>query len=256
MNDLFLGQLLREVKWESFIPDPSHFYSSANIFCCSAGSMVAAAAFGGTYGLIGRVIYPQAGIIPFHYAIWFTVAFQIKTCINLLESHFALFLSLEKYFEKLESVSEHGFGIKDRIRYQCWKVIHLRTAVMTAVDDCFSWMFNVRPSYEVTSNNVEDSSFTEMCRFRIWKVFKATILDTVSSSLAWQMTTRMGFSLPNKTAVPLFIIIQSIVSGIFLLPSLHIYMRFCDHVANGIGGHDKPGAQIRAKWLSNYLPAL
>ena len=74
-------QIFDQLKLERYLPAPDRFYKSA-------GSMVAAAAFGAAYGLIGRVVYPQAGINPLHYAIWFTVAYQIKYCFNLIENHF------------------------------------------------------------------------------------------------------------------------------------------------------------------------
>lgn len=242
-------QIFDQLKLERYLPAPDRFYKSA-------GSMVAAAAFGAAYGLIGRVVYPQAGINPLHYAIWFTVAYQIKYCFNLIENHFEEFMGVAAYFHELEKVPEDELDVQDQIRYHCWKIIHLRNAALKRIDEVFSYVFRIRPYQEVKEDNVEDASFLEMCRYRIWRVFKSALLDTLSSAAAYRLTNSMGFTLPDRTSVPLFLIMRSLVLDILLIPSLHLYARFCNQLADELGEGDQNASQLRAKWLKDILPAL
>ena len=250
MNALPFVQFLSELKLDRLIPAPDRFYTSA------AGSIFAAAAFGAVYGLVGRVIYPNARISPLHYAIWFTTAFQIKYSVNFIENQFEKFMGVGAYLDELEKAPEDELDLEDRIRCHCWKVIQFRNTALKKIDGAISGIFNIRPYQVVTADNVSDASFLEMCRYRVWRVFKWTILDTISFSIAYRLTNGMGFTLPARTSVPLFIVMSSIVRDILLIPSLYLYARFCNDLAEELGESDQRASHYRAVWLRNILPAL
>lgn len=234
---------------------PSRFFTSV-------GSTFLAAALGGAYGLIGRVVYPKAGISPLHYSVWFALAFQIKEFIIAIESNFDHFLGVKDRLEKLEQVPEDELDVNDLIRFHTWKFIQLKNHFIQRVDDIFSKITRIRPFDEVDQDNVAEASFLEMCRFRIWPVFKATILDGMSFSIAHHLSNGLGFTLPNATAVPLLIVIRSIFKDIILVPALHIYVRICNQIANQLDDdsteddHHENSINYRAKWIHKCLPSL
>ena len=248
MKELSL-QLLSQFDWVHYVPTPDRFFKSA-------GSIVAAAAFGAGYGLAGRIVYPNAGIVPLHYAIWFTVAFQIKYTINLVANQFTEFMSRGAPIDEWENVSEDDLTWREQIRSRYWKLVCLKDTSLKNMDEVLSRLFNIRPYQEVKGDNVYDASFVEMCRYRVWGVFKSTIVDSVSWALAYRLTNSMGFSLPSWTAVPHLIILRSIVQDILLIPSLHMYARFCNDLADELGDSDQRTAKFRAEWLRKLLPAL
>lgn len=228
MIDLFGLNLL-----DLCFPAPYYFYSVA-------GSVVTAPALGLSYGLIGRVTYPNAGIIPMNYAIWFTIAYQIKYVIQKLENLFEQYLGVKAYLKTLEKTPEDQLDLQNKFRVRCWKVIRFKNRVIKKVDDFFSKMFKIRLSCEVTEANVDKASFLEMCRYRIWKVFKMAVYDTISSALAYPLTNRLGFLLPEKTAVPIFLIIRIFFTNIVLIPSIYLFLR----------------STTRFQWTRDYIPAL
>jgi hypothetical protein len=232
-----------------FIPAPHRLYSFG-------GSTFVAAGIGYGYGLIGRAVYPKAGITPLNYAIWFAVAYQIKQCIDLTENRFQNFLRFKAYLEDLERTPEDQLDLKNQIRYHCWRVIQLKNNCLNAIDQAVSRIFRIRAYHAVTEANVQDASFLEMCRYRMWRVFKSTVIDNVSSLLAYQLTNRVGFTLPNHTAVPFFIVIQSIIKDVLLVPALYFYARTCNQIANDIGEGDKIAAGYRESWIRYFLPVL
>lgn len=238
------------LNWQHFIPAPDRLFSSA-------GSFVMAPVIGGIYGLIGRVIYPNAGIYPTNYAIWFAIAYQIKECIDLLGNYCDSFMGLGTYFDELEHVNEDQLDLKDQIRYHCWKIIHLKNQFLNHIDRFAVKLLGIRPYKDVTQDNVKDATFSEMCRFRIWKVFRSTITETLSSAIAYQIAGSIGFKLPSRTAVPLFIVIRSIVRDILLVPGLHVYARFCNQLADELSDDDDHhAASLRTHWMLRFLPDL
>lgn len=236
-------------NWNRFIPSPERLPSFAS-------SMVIAAAIGGGYGLIGRVVYPRAGISPLNYAIWFATAYQIKECFHFAEKYLEGFLGVGAYLEKLEKIPEDQLDLQDQIRYHSWKMINLKNNFLKKLDQIASHILGIRPSQEINEKNVEKASFLEMCRYRVWRVFKETILDTISSSLAYHLTGGMGFTLPSRTAVPLFIIMRSIVKDILLVPALYVYANFCNQLANELGDKDERAAAFREACIRYILPTL
>lgn len=237
------------IKLENFLPAPNRLYSVA-------GSTFIAAAIGGSYGLIGRIVCPKAGIIPLHYAVWFAVAFQIKECINFGEIYFENFLGIGSYLDKLERIPEDELDLEDRIRFHCWKVIHLKNKSLKTIDRVISQFLDIRPYSDVREDGIKNASFLEMCRYRAWPVFKSTIVDAVSSALAYRLTHQMRLTLPAQTAVPLFIVIRSIVKDIILIPAMHVYARFCNQLADEIGEKDKRARAYRVYWIYRFLPAI
>ncbi len=238
-----------QVSLDRFIPAPSHLFTSV-------GSFGLAAVFGGAYGLIGRAVYPQSGINPINYAVWFVVAYQVKQLFQRLELEGGNFLGARHYFDYLERQDDREMAVSDQLRLTCWKVIVVKDYVLTKIDDCFSYVFNIRPYREITAENVQDASFVEMSRFRLWNVFKSTILDNTSFSLAHGLTHRMGFTLPLHTSIPLFILVQSIAKNIFLIPMMYKYMNFCNHLAAEIDEGAASTPSQRAEWLKRILPPL
>jgi hypothetical protein len=243
--DRFFSRL----SWSHFLPAPARLYSSA-------GSTIVAAAIGGIYGLAGRVIYPKAGISSLNYAVWFACAFQIKECINLLEFHFESFMGVSAYFEELEKTPEDQLNLKDKIRYHCWRIVHLKNHCLRALDQAACKILAIRPSQDISAHNVEDASFLEMCRYRIWPVFKSTIIDTVCSGLAYRVTNGMGFTLPQQASATLFIVIRSIIKDILLIPALYVYARVCNHLAEELGDGDQRSTIYRVVWIRRFLPSL
>ncbi len=235
--------------WNRMIPGPERLHASA-------GSLLVAGAMGGAYGLIGRVVYPKAGIIPLHYAIWFAAAYQIQETFILLKNHFEDFLGVTAYLEKLEQIPEDELELDDQIRYHCWKIMSLKNQLVQMIDRIVVKYLGLRPIDDVTEDNVEDASFLEMCRYRAWRVFKATLLASVSSALAYHLTNGTGFALPNHTRVPLFIVMQSIVKDILFVPAAYMYVRACNHLVDQLGDQDVRAASLRERLFRRFLPAL
>jgi hypothetical protein len=224
---------------ERFFPGPEKIYSVAGSI-----SMLAAPAVGAGYGLIGRAVYPDAGIIPLHYAVWFSVAYLIKYCVLRIENYYEQFMGVQHYLEGLQKVHPEKLAILDKLRCHIWKITQFKNTVVKEVDEVFCGLFHVRPYTEVTAENVAHASFAEMCRFRVWSVVKATMLNVASTILAYHLTLSMGFSLPNQTDVQLFLIIQSVALSILFVPALHHYLDVSkvDHE--------------RRPWFCQFLPAL
>lgn len=244
-----VAQLVTNYNLQHYFPAPERFYSPAS-------SMFVAAGLGYGYALIGRVVYPNTGIIPAHYAIWFTVAFQIKYCITHLENRFEKFMGVEHYIEKLQEVPEEELKVSDQLRYHIWKVIKLKDLAVKKIDAVFSGIFHIRPYMEIKEENVDKASFIEMCRYRVWSVFKLTILNSVSSVLAYHLTKEMGFSLPSRTSVQLFIVIQSIVVNILFVPAVYTYFNFCNALIDWLGEGDEKADYLRKSWIGYFLPKL
>jgi hypothetical protein len=245
-----LGTSVPNIQITDFLPAVPHR------FFASAGSTVVAAAVGGGYGLLGRVIYPNAGISPLHYSIWFVFAYQIQQIALLLERKFHDFLGVRSYLEKLEQLSEDDLDLSDLVRYHCWKVIQLKNQAVRTIDGVFSNTFNIHPYDAINQDNVEESSFLEMCRYRIWPVFKMAVLEMVSFSIAYRLSIRMGFSLPARTSIPIIVVISSIVRDIILVPVLYSYARLCNTVIDKIGDDGEKMSAYRAKWFRWCLPSL
>lgn len=224
---------------QRFFPGPEKIYSIAGSI-----SMLAAPAVGAGYGLIGRAVYPNAGIIPLHYAVWFSVAYLIKYCVLRIESFYEQFMGVQNYLEGLEKIKPQKLASMDKLRCHIWKVTQFRNTVVKEVDEVFCGLFHVRPYTEVTTENVAHASFAEMCRYRVWSVFKSTMLNVVSTIAAYHLTLSMGFSLPNQTDVQLFLIIQSIALSILFVPALHRYLD-----VSKVDPESRP-------WFCNFLPAL
>ncbi len=255
--DLSLSHLLPHVNFnqltpylhyfDRLIPNPQKLYSKS----CSN---VAAAAFGAVYGLIGRAIYPQAGIIPSHYAVWFAIAYQIKQCVQSIEANFDQFLGIGAYLNKLEA-DEDQLDLTNRIRYRCWQAVHTKNQCLQSIDRIVCKCLHLRPYQDIKKDNVQDASFLEMCRYRMWPVFKRTVLDTISFAVAYRFCNQIGLTLPARTAVPFLLVIRSIVKDILFIPALHMYARLCKKAADHVD--DDPEAHpYRTKFLQYVLPSL
>jgi hypothetical protein len=250
LNALSLDQFIPDIHISHILPAvPHRFYSSAS-------STLVAAAVGGTYGLIGRVVYPNAGIVPLHYALWFVLAFQIKQIVFVSENKFEEFLGVGAYLDKLEHIPEDDLDLDDLIRYHCWRVIQLKNAIVKSVDDLFCTVFDIRSYEEINKDNVEEASFLEMCRYRVWPIFKATLLDTVSFEIAHHLSNKMGFAIPDRTQVSRLLIIRSIVKDIILVPALYVYARWCNQMADDLENSDARSSAYRAQWIRCFLPSL
>lgn len=249
MNYSAIDQLMAYTDWSKFVPIPTRFFAST-------GSMLVAAAAGGGYGLIGRLIYPKIGILPLHYAAWFAVAFQIKQVVELVERRIDNFLGVKDYLEELENTAKDELDLKDQIYCQCWQVIQLRNHVVSALDGIFSRIFHLRSYQEVKKDNVQEASFLEMCRYRMWPIFKSTVLDTIRFGVAYHLCNKVGIYLPTHTAVPLFLVIRSIVKDIILVPALYTYVKFCNHLAKELTEEDAQAVIVRKKWIYFCLPVL
>lgn len=241
MNYSSLLSYLPRIPVEQYIPAPDRFYSSA-------GSLLGAAAIGALYGLAGRVVYPQAGIFPLHYSIWFTVAFQIKSTVTFLGNRADKFMHTGTPFEEMEKVSRGKLSWKDQIRYPYLKGVELKNSLLKSIDDVASKRLHIRPYSEIKQENVAEASFLEMCRYRVWRVFRETLLETACSVIAYQITTTVGFSLPARTSVPLFILARSFMKDIVFVPSLHYYARLVID--------QKKNAQSGITWIRKLLPAV
>lgn len=249
-NSSSFTSFISQFHFTDFLPAAPDRFSSV-------GSTLLSAAIGGAYGLIGRVIYPKAGISPLHYAIWFVLAFQIKQFILSAQCHFGNFLGVKDYLEELENVPEDELDLHDLVRYHSWKVIQLKNHVLHVIDQFFYQIFDIRPYEEIDAENVEEASFLEMCRYRMWPIFKLTVLETLSFALAHRLLNAMGFTIPSQTAVPLFIIIRSVVRDIILVPAVYVYARLCNKLADHLDdGSDEKAAAYRANWIKWCLPAL
>ena len=244
MNYSTLAHYLSFNIWKDFIPAPKGVYSFA-------GSAFGALGIGYAYGFMARAVYPKVGIVPFHYAVWFGVAFQIKQLIQLNAFLFKKFLSSRSYLEKLKNLPDDELSLKNQARRYCWKVIDCKNRCLQAVDGVVCRLFNIRPHQEIKADNVQKASFIEMCRYRIWPVFKSTLLDTVSSSIAHSLVNRLGFTLPVQTVVPLFIWIRSIMQNIILIPALHVQIRFYKQLMI-----DGVSITPRREWIQQFLPVL
>lgn len=249
MNSLSLNGMIAQFSLSGFLPTPKSFYSSAR-------STFVAAMVGGAYGLVGRVIYPKQGIFPVNYTLWFAGAFQIKECFELFQRHFKVFLGVTDYLEQLEYIPENELDLEDQLRHQIWKIIQLKNHCIKTVDAVFCRIFNLRSYQEVTIRNVYEASFLEMCRYRIWKIFKLTILDTISFSITHRLLNTLGFHIPQYMSVPLLLLIRSIVRDIILVPALYSYARFCNTLVNELGNGDKYAASIQEKFINYLLPEL
>ena len=241
MNELAFAQFVTYIPFYEYLPAPDRFYTSA------AGSLAGAALLGAATGLAGRVIYPTSGISPLHYSIWFSIAFEIKYGYDCVKAY------LEQLLKKgpsLKGTEDEELGWGDCLRRHYWRLIARKDSSLEAVDGVVSRLLNIRPYTEIHAENVANASFIEMCRYRVWRVFKATIIDTICFALAYRLTHRIGFSLPGRTSVPLFIVLRSLVRDILLIPSLHLYARFCSELA------EDEKYQERAQWLRSILPAL
>lgn len=234
---------------DRFIPNPQKLYAKSY-------STVAAAAFGAVYGLVGRVIYPQAGIIPLNYAVWFAIAYQIKQIVHLLESTFDQFLGIGTYLDELEEMDEYDLDLTDRIRCRCWQAVWMKNQCLQSIDEIVSQCLHIRPYQDIKPDNVQDASFLEMCRYRMWPIFRRTVLDTVSFAVAYRGCNVIGLILPARTAVPLLILIRSVVKDILLIPALHIYARICKQVVDEVEDDDPDAHPYRAKFLQYVLPSL
>lgn len=258
-NNISLGTFLPNIDISHFLPsvDASQFLPAVPTrFMSSVGSTFIATATGYTYGLVGRILYPNTGISPLHYATWFTLAFQIQQFVFLIEINIHDFLGVRSYLEELENVSEDELDLSDLVRYYCWEIIQIKNQTVQAIDGVFVRVLNIRPYDEINSDNVEEASFFEMCRYRMWPVFKLAVLETVSFSLAYRLCNSMGFSLPARTAVPLIVVISSIVKDIILIPALHCYVHWCNEMANKVEDGNEEAFTYRAKWFRSFLPSL
>lgn len=230
-----------------FAPQPDRLYGLA-------GSTVLAAVIGCTYGLIGRVVYPSSGIYPLNYALWFAVAFQINHFINKIDFSFKKFIHRGNYFQ--EGISVTRSNLEGIIRRKCWKMNRLKNKYLLSLDYLVCQILHIRPYYKIKRSNVYDASFFEMCRYRVWKVFKSTIIDTASSMIAYRLLVKAGITLPGRTAVPFFIAIRSIVTEVLLIPALYFYARLCSELVGELGNGSQKAARYRALWIRKLLPAL
>ncbi len=233
----------------------SFFTSMPSKFVTSAGTTVVATTAGFAYGFLGRKVYPLSGVIPFHYGIEFALAFQIMQFILQIEKNFRQFLKVESYFKKLEMLSEDELDLEDRVRFHCWKIIQLKNQIILRIDNALVFLFKIRPHHKVTKDNVEQASFIEMCRYRIWPVFKLTVLETLSFRVAFLLCNGMGFKLPVSTSVPRVVIISSIVREIIIIPALYTYANWCQKSESG-EKYTAESLALRAKWIRYFLPSL
>lgn len=229
------SQYLSSLHIQQYFPAPEWLCKTA------ASSLILAGAVGGAYGLIGRVVYPRAGIIPLHYSLWFALAYLISSCVRHVENRFEQFMGKPN----IENQKPSDMDVFDQIRYHAWRVILVRDAALKKIDALFSRLFRVRAYDEVNEQNVRAASYVEMCRYRVWSVFKSTVLYEVSTFSAYQLTRAIGFSLPSRTAVPLLIAIGSIVGEILLVPALY---KLADSIDEG---EERGNTKLHA-----WLPAL
>jgi len=230
--------------------------ATPNRFASSVGSTFMAAVWGGAYGLLARAIHSDAKISSLHYAAWFSLAFQLKECICLIEGRFDSFLRVKAYLNCLENLKEDKLNLRDLVCYHFWKVIQLKNSILQRMDQICIALLNIRPFEEVDTSNIEEASFFEMCRYRIWPVFKTTVLETVSFALAHSLLKKMGFILTDRTAVPYLLVIRSIVKDIIFVPALYIYLKLCNRMADRLDEEDEHASSYRVKWMRFYLPDL
>ena len=228
------------------LPDPASLFQSV-------GSMGLAAAAGAGYGVVARFIAPNAGIYPLNYAVWFVVAYKIKEILNLCEEQANIFLGNET---QQSDLSIQTISWADSVHQTVWKMIHIKNTLLGAIDRLFCLVLNMRPFNEVTSANVEEAAFFEMCRFRMWNVFKTTVLDFISIIGAHRLLLLARLSLPARTSVPFFLMVQTVVQNILLAPLLYKYLNFCDHLAAELDLESARIAAERARWIRDWLPSL
>lgn len=246
----FLETAIPHLDITHFLPVvPDRIFSSVR-------SGVVAAGAGYAYGYIGRVIYPNSGISPLNYAVGFALAFQIKQFAVLLEDDFRDFLGVGNYLENLEKLSESELDLEDFVRCRCWKMIQFKNQILKEIDCICVKVLHIRPYEEVTKKNVEESSFLEMCRYRIGPVFKLAVLEMLSFSISYRLSNGMGFSLPPRTSAPLIVVISSIINEIIFIPGLYVYVRWSNQVGDQIDGNDAYLSAQRAKWIRSCLPPL
>lgn len=213
-----------------------------------AGSVFMAAIIGGGYGLIARTISPDAGIYPFHYMAWFATAYQIKWLMEVIGE-----ISWNRYLQRpVESYPKFSHLIH---RFSLHITDDLQMLVKT-IDTFVSLSLNIRPANLVNAENIEEAAFLEMCRFRMWRVFKETILDMSSFTLAHRLTRKLHISLPNRTAIPFFLVIRSIAIGIVIVPCCHLYARFLNHLIGTLDKEDKWAIKRRIRWINRLMPDL
>ena len=201
---------------------------TVNSYFSAAGSLLLASGVGVAYGLIGRFIYPRAGIYPLHYGIWFGLAFQIKYILTeIIGKRYRKFCELGIHHIENKKDIFAKEGIVDQACTLWWKVIYVRYKTMKAVDKVFSKVFKVRRSREITHANVKDASFLEMCRYRLWPIFKKSVVENVAFSVAYHATTFIGLALPLNTAVSTLLVIHSIAIQIIFVSAFHRYMGIC-----------------------------
>ncbi|WP_068469205.1 hypothetical protein [Candidatus Protochlamydia phocaeensis] len=227
-----------------FLPAPDHVYSSAQ-------SIGMAAAAGALYGLGVRVLYSQNNWAPLSYAACFVLAYQIKQSCMWLGKR-----GLDYIAEAEQLQHSSVLSSKDRLRVYAWKVIQSYQGLVRRIDEAVSRLLGIRPSYSVTQDNVKEASFLEMCRFRIWSVFRDTILNQISFSIAYRFSNRVGLHLSNRGAVPLFLIIQGIVQNILFIPLLYKYAHFCNRLAGHLDKDAVSTVPQRAKLIGSFLPPL
>src|SRR5262245_21668623 len=105
--------------WSSFFSHPKTFFSFTS-------STLIAAAMGVAYALVGRAIYPKQNISPLNYSLWFAIAFQIKQSIRFVEDRYDSFLGDEGSLDQLKSISKKDLCLKDRLRFNFWKLIEIK----------------------------------------------------------------------------------------------------------------------------------
>lgn len=223
------------------ITTPSYLYNQVE-------TVGLAAVAGGTYGLVGRKIFPKTGINPINYAVWFIVAFQIKKVFEQWELQALQTLNAKFSPEILES----NFIKQTRYYYRIGT--YLKDILLSKIDLCFSYVFSIRCCHLVTQENVQDASFLEMCRFRVWNVFKSTIIDNASFAIARVVTHHLGFALPMHTSIPIFLAIETIIQNIILVPLIYKYMDFCNHLDLDVNLFSTPSE--RAAIFKRQLPAI
>jgi hypothetical protein len=230
------------------LPALSQLHITPNMFYGRAGSILTAAVMGGCYGLVGRVISPKANIRPLNYVVWFSVAFQIKSLMETLG-----ILS----WKKLNQAPRSSYSKRRaRLHHYFWQLTAQLKIKARKIDATFSEIFHIRPFHELNQANIEDAKFLEMCRYRIGKVFKNTLLDMISFNVAHYFTRKAGIFLPQRTIVPLFIIGRSIIKDIVIIPCLHIYRRVFNDVIASLEKKTQWDISRRIEWMHVWIPAL
>jgi hypothetical protein len=222
-----------------FVTTPTYLFNQAD-------SSHFALVIGGTYGLLGRAVFPQKGINPINYAIWFVVAFQIKKLIQNWETQLSQNLNSDA------APNEHKLLPRIRQYYRSGR--DFKDMVLNKVDTAVCFLFGLRPYDQITKENVQDALFLEMCRFRLWNVFKSTIIDNASFAIARTVTHQLGFTLPSHTSIPVFLATEVIIRNIVCLPLIYKYMDFSNRLEIDVSPVSTPSE--RASVFKQLLPAL